>query len=150
MRAKYHRSLAACVPEIGMMHSKLSRRKRSSLRSNKTFTSAERIRPQSAANSPSLWVAKLAATYRFNSCAQWQQHRKGSPAVSPKALSVAAGGQPAITRNKSMTNSAIAMSLNSAACGRFGQNWFAAQNRNAAASRIAFTNSSGAGRCANS
>src|ERR1700733_145337 len=55
-------------------------------------------------------------------------------------------GRPIIARKTSKTKSAIAMSLNSVACGRFGQNWLADQKRNADARRLALTISECAGR----
>lgn len=57
-------------------------------------------------------------------------------------------GQPEIARNTSRTKSPIAMSLKSGAWGDAGQYWFAAQNRNAAASSAAFAISARAAPCA--
>src|SRR5580658_9401834 len=68
---------------------------------------------------------------------------------SPRTLPSGPAGHPTITRNTSRTKRPMAMSLNRDAWGRFGQSWFAAQKRKAAANRMVL-NSSGRGRrCAN-
>jgi hypothetical protein len=85
---------------------------------------------------------------------QWAQpqppsHRHAErPRLSANELAFDAGGRPAMTRKTSRTKSPIAISLNNDAWGRLGQNWFAAQNRKAVASRAAFTSSMAAGLCA--
>jgi hypothetical protein len=90
-------------------------------------------------------------------CNGWRRYAPGpaqncsrprdSRPVSAKERSASDGGQPSIARNTSKTNSPIAMSLKSVAEGRFGQNWLAAQKRNAAASMAALANSGIAGQC---